>query len=165
MSRDTVYSEEWLAERLSKMKHKPQKGNVAEAPQRTQQLESTPSKKDYKAELVQQLNLVKIPLEPEFYFALPRKWRSDWRVTNLPVLIEFEGGLFHSGKRGHSSVSGILRDIEKYNTATINGWIVVRVTPKHVVSGQALQWIEAACAKARQQIETVKKARKAELYL
>lgn len=44
MSRDTVYSEEWLAERLSKMKQKPQSPDVAEAAKRTQQLESTPSK-------------------------------------------------------------------------------------------------------------------------
>ena len=102
------------------------------------------SKTDYKEELLFQLRLVKIEVEPEFMFARPRKWRADYRVRGSRVLVEFEGGLFAKGKQGHSSVSGILRDIEKYNTAALLGWLVIRVTPKHVVSGEALKWIEQA---------------------
>lgn len=108
------------------------------------------TKPDYKADLVQQCKLVGLPpLEPEFYFARPRKFRADWRVKNLPVLIEYEGGIFMPGKAGHSSVSGIMRDIEKLNMAAIAGYIVIRVTPKHVVSGEALQWIEQAVERAK----------------
>lgn len=102
------------------------------------------SKTDYKAELELQLKLVKIEVEPEYMFALPRKWRADYRIRDTRVLVEFEGGLFAKGKQGHSSVTGILRDIEKYNTAALLGWLVIRVTPKHVVSGEALKWIEQA---------------------
>lgn len=101
-------------------------------------------KHDYKAEFEQQLSLVGIQVEREFYFARPRKWRSDWFVIGSTVLVEFEGGLFKKRKSGHASVAGILRDIEKYNEAAISGWIVIRVTPKHVVSGQALRWVEQA---------------------
>jgi len=102
------------------------------------------SKVDYKLELLFQLRLLKIEVDHEFCFAPPRKWRADYRVRDSRVLVEFEGGLFAKGKQGHSSVTGILRDIEKYNTAALLGWLVIRVTPKHVVSGEALKWIEQA---------------------
>lgn len=109
---------------------------------------STP-KKDYKAELLQQLSLVGIQVEPEFQMLATRKYKADWRVTGTNVLIEFEGGLFAKSKQGHSSVTGILRDIEKYNLCAIAGWKVIRVTPKHVTSGEALQWIEGALNTSR----------------
>lgn len=98
-------------------------------------------KHDYKAEFEQQLSLVGIQVEREFRFAAPRRWRSDWMVVGTTLLIEFEGGLFKKRAAGHSSVSGILRDVEKYNAAAIAGWTVIRITPKHVVSGEALAWV------------------------
>lgn len=107
------------------------------------------TKHDYKAEFEQQLSLVGIQVEREFYFARPRRWRSDWLVIGSTVLIEFEGGLFKKREAGHSSVTGILRDIEKYNEAAIAGWIVIRITPKHVVSGAALSWVIEAVNSCR----------------
>lgn len=101
-------------------------------------------RKDYKAELLQQLALVKIPVEPEFKIFESRRFKADWRVPGTMVLIEYEGGLFHKGKMGHSSVTGILRDIEKANLCALAGWIVVRVAPNHVESGEALNWIRTA---------------------
>lgn len=100
----------------------------------------------FKSELLQQLHFAKIQVEPEFKIFEHRKFRADWRVKGTRILIEFEGGLFHKGKQGHSSVSGILRDIEKYNLCAIEGWTVVRVAPNHVRNGQALKWIEEAIA-------------------
>ena len=99
---------------------------------------------DYKQEFLTQLAMLKIQVEPEFRFHPERRWRSDWRVKATRILIEFEGGLFSKGKGGHSSVTGIHRDIDKYNEAALLGWTVIRITPKHVVSGQALQWVERA---------------------
>lgn len=99
---------------------------------------------DYKADLVEQFRFRGIPVESEFKIFESRRFKADWRVTDTRILIEFEGGLFASGKQGHSSVAGILRDIEKYNLCALGGWIVIRVTPSHVVSGEALQWIEMA---------------------
>jgi hypothetical protein len=116
------------------------------APQNTSPKISREVKHDFKAEFEQQLSLVGIQVDREFYFARPRKWRSDWRVVGTLVLIEFEGGLFAKRAAGHSSVTGILRDIEKYNEATLAGWIVIRITPKHITSGQALKWVEQAIA-------------------
>lgn len=110
------------------------------------------SKTDYKSRLVQDLGFLGIDLEPEFKFSPTRKYRADWRITRYcgkdvrirKVLIEFEGGLFSAGKRGHSSIAGILRDIAKINEAQLCGFIMIRVAPSDVVSGQAVQWIEQA---------------------
>ena len=109
----------------------------------------TKPKKDYKSEFEQQLSLVGIQVETEFVFASPRKWRSDYRIQGTSILIEFEGGLFAKGKQGHSSVSGILRDMEKYNSAALLGYTVIRIAPNHVVNGQALRWVEEALGAAK----------------
>lgn len=101
-------------------------------------------KVDYKAMLVQQCELAGMRLEPEFRFHPERKFRADWKVNGHMVLVEYEGGLYSGGKRGHSSIAGIQRDIEKANLAQILGYIVIRVAPMHVVSGEALSWIEEA---------------------
>lgn len=104
---------------------------------------------DYKSDLVDQLHHVGIPIESEFYFARPeREYRADWLITGTNLLIEYEGGLFQKGKSGHSSVGGILRDIEKGNVAAERGYRVIRVAPNHVKDGRALKWIEAAYKRA-----------------
>lgn len=99
---------------------------------------------DYKAQFEQQLILVGIKFEREFVFAPPRKWRSDWLITGTKVLVEFEGGLFAKNKIGHGNVGGILRDMTKANEAQLAGFILIRIAPNHVVSGQALKWVEQA---------------------
>jgi len=108
-------------------------------------------KHDYKAEFEQQLSLVGIQVEREFYFAHPRKWRSDWRVKDTRILIEFEGGLYAKRAAGHSSVTGIQRDIRKYNAAAIGGWLLIRITPEYVVKGDALKWVEDALKSSQSQ--------------
>lgn len=109
-----------------------------------EKLISVLTRHDYKADLVEQLRFRGVPVTPEFKIFESRRFKADWRVTDTRILIEFEGGLFASGKQGHSSVTGILRDMEKYNLCALGGWIVIRVCPKHVASGEALRWIEIA---------------------
>ena len=81
------------------------------------------------------------PLTREYVFAPPRKWRFDfaWRVPL--VAVEVEGGVYVAGR--HSRGAGYEADCEKYNTAVIMGWAVLRVTPKQIESGEALKWCEA----------------------
>ena len=57
------------------------------------------------------------------------------------IALEIEGGIFGgkeaNGRRykgAHSSVTGMLRDIEKYNAAAVLGWRVLRVTPDQLFS-------------------------------
>lgn len=121
------------------------------------------TKTDYKAQLVQQCEIAGLKLEPEFKFHPTRRFRVDWRVhmgmwegkgkrppsnelTFVPtrVLIDYEGGIFHKGRMGHDSIKGIKRDIEKHNLAQIEGYVMIRVTPDRIVSGEAFAWITDA---------------------
>jgi hypothetical protein len=56
-------------------------------------------------------------------------WRFDVFIPEYGIAIEFEGGLFTNG--AHSRGLGVLRDIAKYNAATVNGYKVLRYTHTH----------------------------------
>jgi len=65
-----------------------------------------------------------LTLETEFRFHKERKWRSDYALPGLFVLIEYEG--IYSEFSEHTSIKGFNRNLEKYNAATIAGWKVLR---------------------------------------
>lgn len=90
-----------------------------------------------------QCRLAALP-EPntEYRFAPPRRWRFDYAWCGPKVALEVEGGVFVAGR--HSRGLGMVKDMEKYNTATLYGWRVFRVTPKQVADGSALTLIEQA---------------------
>lgn len=67
-----------------------------------------------------------IELCQEYRFYEQRKWRFDWAFPGIKVAVEYEG-LF-SKKSRHTTIKGYQGDIEKYNTATVQGWRVIRVT-------------------------------------
>ena len=69
-----------------------------------------------------------------------RGWAVDFAWPDHWLVVECEGGVFDG--RAHGSVTGILRDIEKYNALTIAGWRVYRCTRREITSGQALTDIE-----------------------
>ena len=56
-------------------------------------------------------------------------WRFDVFIPEYGIAIEFEGSIFQRG--GHSTGLGILRDINKYRAATVNGYKVLRYTHTH----------------------------------
>lgn len=71
----------------------------------------------------------------QFAFHGERKWRFDYAWPNHKVAVECEGGVFvpiAKGVGGHTSIAGILRDVEKYNAAAELGWAVLRVTAKEL---------------------------------
>ena len=70
-----------------------------------------------------------IPFEREFSFAPDRKWRSDFRILNSPILVEVEGG---AGFGRHSRREGFLRDAKKYAAAARLGYIVLRFTKPQI---------------------------------
>ena len=103
-------------------------------------------------QLAFQIRAAKLP-EPvrQWRFAPPRRFRADfgwpWGAGDqaMPlgaVAVEIEGGIFMHGKSGHSSGTGILRDMEKGNEYALRGIRCLRVTPEQVKSGQALALIE-----------------------
>lgn len=90
----------------------------------------------------------------EHHFMPGRDFAFDFAELTRKVALEVEGGVYGKGKpcpvckrrRGgaHGSISGILRDIEKYNEAAVLNWKVIRATPEQVDSGEAFAWVERA---------------------
>lgn len=64
----------------------------------------------------------------EFRFCESRRWRFDFSWLPQMVALEVEGGVWSRGRHGRGS--GIVKDIEKYNAASVAGWTVLRVLPK-----------------------------------
>lgn len=70
-------------------------------------------------------NVSVLELEREVQGVIPgRKFRYDFKVVGLPVLIEIHGGTYSRGKTGHNSGKGIFRDAEKVNGAQFNGYYI-----------------------------------------
>lgn len=66
-------------------------------------------------------------LDIEYRFDAKRKWRFDFAIPEIKAAVEFEGGIFLK-KSGHNTAKHYTKDTEKYNTATVQGWRVIRVT-------------------------------------
>lgn len=79
------------------------------------------------------------PVE-EFKFSTERRYRSDYAWPDHMILLEQEGGIYTKG--AHGSVSGILRDIEKYNLAATLGYRVLRVQPKDLLKASTFEMIK-----------------------
>jgi len=62
----------------------------------------------------------------EYRFHPVRRWRFDVAFPASRVAVELEGGIWVEG--GHSRGSGVVKDIEKYNSATLLGWRILRYT-------------------------------------
>lgn len=85
----------------------------------------------------------------EHRFHDTRKWRFDYAVPSMRIAIEVEGGVWTGGR--HTSSAGFLRDMEKYNEAALNGWLVLRCTPKTLWS-DGLRLLSEAVKFRRQNI-------------
>lgn len=75
---------------------------------------------------IQQLTDKKIEKELLFAKELGRKWRFDFAIPELKLAFEYEG--IFSAKARHTTVKGYMGDCEKYNTAVLLGWKVLRFT-------------------------------------
>lgn len=65
-------------------------------------------------------------LEEEYRFHEERKWRADFCIKEMRLLIEYEG--LNSEKSGHTTLVGFTKDTEKYNAAMALGYRLVRLT-------------------------------------
>jgi very-short-patch-repair endonuclease len=82
------------------------------------------------------------PEDTEFYAIPGRRFRWDFAWPSKKILVEVQGAIWVKG--GHSTGTGITRDAEKLNLATLAGWKILIVTAEHIKSGQALLWIQEA---------------------
>jgi hypothetical protein len=62
----------------------------------------------------------------EHQFSKWRNWRFDRAWVAEKVAVELEGGLYTRGR--HQRPKGFSDDCDKYNMASLEGWIVLRYT-------------------------------------
>jgi len=79
--------------------------------------------------------------ELEYRFHPTRKFRFDFAWPEHRLALEVEGGIFT--RQAHGSIKGMLRDIEKYNLAQMNGWHVLRVIPGDLCMLKTVKMIKA----------------------
>ena len=80
------------------------------------------------------------PPEREVRFHPTRRWRFDLAWLMQSVALEVEGGAFYG--HGHRSVGKFLREMEKYNEAQMEGWIVIRCTTRDMENGAVFKLLE-----------------------
>jgi very-short-patch-repair endonuclease len=84
--------------------------------------------------------------EREYRFHPTRKWRFDFAWPAQKVAAEVEGATWARGR--HTRGAGYEADCQKYNTAVLGGWHVVRFTAAMVAGGEALGLLEDLLAYA-----------------
>ena len=84
---------------------------------------------------------LEIPV-PEYRFHETRKWRFDFAYPDQQIAIEVEGGTWANGR--HTRGKGYEADCEKYNTAALRGWTVLRFTGGMVKNLTAIEMIKEA---------------------
>jgi len=80
----------------------------------------------------------------EYRFHDKRRWRFDFAWPEKKVAVEIEGGVWTGGR--HTSGAGFIADSEKYNTAAVLGWKVLRFHGGAVKSGEAINFVKEVLA-------------------
>jgi len=78
--------------------------------------------------------------DKEYKFCQSRKWRFDYAFPREKIAVEVEGGVWIRGR--HNSPRGYINDMEKYNTAAILGWRVLRFTPDQLIKSRTIDVLE-----------------------
>jgi very-short-patch-repair endonuclease len=100
------------------------------------------SKNEANLVLEQHLKELRLPYISEFRFGLPigREWRADYFVSIKETLVEIEGSVWTQGR--HTRGSGFLKDLEKYNTAAMLGYRLLRFSTQQVLDGTAREFLK-----------------------
>ena len=77
----------------------------------------------------------------EHKFHPVRKWRWDWADVTNKLAIEIQGGVWIGGR--HTSGSGFVKDMEKYNAGVVFGWRLLAYTPQQFKNGGPIPDLEA----------------------
>jgi len=84
-----------------------------------------------------------IEVWPEFYFSTDRLFRIDYAIPEYKIAIEQEGGIWMKGNSGHSSGTGIARDMEKNNLLVEQGWRLIRRQPSEMLTMKTMDIIKS----------------------
>ena len=82
------------------------------------------------------------PPEREYRFHPKRKWQFDFAWSEKKIAVEVEGATWINGR--HTRGKGFENDCEKYNTAAVMGWKVLRFTRGMIENGVAIDTIRRA---------------------
>jgi very-short-patch-repair endonuclease len=76
------------------------------------------------------------PIEcvPEHRFHHKRRWRIDFAFPEMKLAGEIEGAVWTKGR--HTRGSGFVKDMEKYNALTMEGWKLLRFTSQEASKDQ-----------------------------
>jgi len=110
--------------------------DVSQVPRKTQR-----SKKN-EAQILLEVHLNEFfdaTVVPEYKFHDERRWKFDLAVIEPRLAFEIEGGAFTSGR--HTRGQGFVGDMDKYNTAAMFGWKVLRFTPEQVKKGRVIEFL------------------------
>jgi len=106
-------------------------------------------------ELLLHLHALTIPAPArEHRFAPPRRWRFDLAWPELALAVEVEGATYNGGR--HTRGTGYHNDLEKYNQAMIDGWMVLRFDSPMIKDGTAARMIAdayALCERTRRMMD------------
>ena len=82
-----------------------------------------------------------IELQKEYRFHKVRKWRIDlyFESGEKKIGIEIEGGVWTGGR--HTRGAGFTKDMEKYNSAGLQGIIILRFTPQQIKANKEIELI------------------------
>jgi len=80
----------------------------------------------------------------EYQFHPDRKWRFDFAFVTEKLAVEIEGGIYSGGR--HTRGDGFEKDCEKYNSAVLLGWKILRFSTQSVKSGCAIQMTKLVLA-------------------
>lgn len=90
------------------------------------------------------LRELKLNFVREFKFYTERDWRADFLISpegeTFAILVEIEGSVWTQGR--HTRGSGYIKDLSKYNMASILGYKVLRFSTQQVLSGEAKDFIK-----------------------
>jgi len=113
------------------------KAKGAKIPQGTRLKKTGAPISEPEEELAWQLTGAGIPFRREVRFHPRRKYAADFAVGERPevLLVEVEGQGRHQRRVGFEA------DAEKYAEALMLGFVVLRVTPRHIQKSLALRWI------------------------
>ena len=90
-----------------------------------------------------QIRATKLPAaQREYLFHHRRKWKFDFAWPQAMIAVEIEGGTYVRGR--HVRPEGFRRDCQKYNSATLMGWRVLRGDSAMVKDGSLLETITEA---------------------
>jgi very-short-patch-repair endonuclease len=86
-----------------------------------------------------------IELVPEYKFLEDKGSRFDFAIPDLKIAIEVEGGVWRGGR--HTRPLGFIADMEKYNKAALQGWMVLRVLPSDITMNDTRDMVKEAVEK------------------